>query len=43
MGSSFYTNYTEIKFIDKENGEEAPFKLAVNPFTEIYRLVETIK
>ncbi len=25
------------------NGEEAPFKLSVNPFTEVYRLVETIR
>ena len=26
-----------------ENGEDKPFKLTVNPYTEIYRLVEKIK
>ena len=31
-----------LETFHEENGEEAPFKLSVNPFTEVYRLVETI-
>ncbi len=27
----------------RENGESLPFKLHVNPFTEVYRLVKKIK
>ena len=32
-----------LEAFHKENGEKFPFNLGVNPFTEIYRLVETIK
>ena len=35
-------NAMSLEAFHKENGEEGPFKLAVNPFTEIYRLVEMI-
>ena len=32
-----------LEAFHKGNGEKSPFNLGVNPFTEIYRLVETIK
>ena len=35
-------NAMSLEAFHKENGEKVPFKLAVNPFTEIYRLVEMI-
>ena len=34
---------THLENFHEENGESVPFKLSVNPFTEVYKLVETVK